>query len=265
MRDVPTKPDDAVMPHEAVISWSEDYKLFKSQQHVTFSGDSYDTWLSQFFWVFDLPRSKQSTADWVAANAKPVGEYYLYMREFPMWTLQASFPFAAAKWIREKLPMYDSRQIASYCHFDRVVHIPVMLSLRCDVEVWMSLTPNEVLTQRAQIRRARGRVGVAGLGMGWAVQRMLERRQVQHLTVVEKDAAILEYFGTPLKQTFGARLNLVHGDAYEQDWLEYDTVLWDIWPGMLDGYHDTAFQELRAACRRAGIVCEGWASWVPRS
>lgn len=259
------KPADVVLPHEQVVPWSEEYKLSKSQRSVTFSGDSYEHWVSQFSWVSNLTRSAEHTEKWVSVNAKAVGGYYLYLREFPMWTLQSVFPLLQLRWTRADLAMYNSKQTGYRCRFDRVVHIPVLVSLDPGFRVWMSLTPNEVITQRPQIRRAKGRVGVAGLGMGWAVQRMLERPQVQSLTVVERDVAILEYFGAPLKQMFGDRLNLVHGDAYEHDWFLYDVVLWDIWPGMLDGYYDDQFQYLRTQLRRAGIVCEGWAAWVPRS
>jgi len=263
------RPADAVEPHEVVIPWSESYKLARPGSSVTFSGDSYEAWLESFPWVTGLPRAAEQSTAWIQENAIAVGSYHVYLRQFPMWELSSTFPLSALRWRRARLAMFDARQSPSYCLFDRPVYIPIMLSLETSrlygsSQIWMSLTPNEIVTQRPQIRRAKGRVGVAGLGMGWAVQRMLERSQVRHLTVVEKDAAVLDYFGEPLRRMFGDRLTLVCDDAYLYNWTGCDTVLWDIWPNMVDGYYDRKFQELRTNLRSRGVTCEGWAAWTPR-
>jgi len=268
MRLVSTdKPADVLPPDEVVTEWSEQFRLAPRQKRVTFSGDSYESWLNEFSWVSELPKSAEHDKSWVVSNAVRVGAYYLYLREFPMWEPYGLLFFSDPRcWRRASLHLYDSRQRASFCSFDRVVHIPILLKVTdFGVKVWMSLTPNEVITQRAQIRLAKGRVGVAGLGMGWAVGRMLERRQVRHLTVVERDPDILQYFGEPLLQRFGDRLKLVCEDAYSHDWSRYDSVLWDIWPDMGDAYYDGRFQKLRAELRSQGITCSGWAAWSPRN
>src|SRR5262249_16334152 len=44
--------------------------------------------------------------------------------------------------------------------------VPENERVRCGA-VWMSLTPNEMLTQRSGIQRASGKVLIGGLGLGW--------------------------------------------------------------------------------------------------
>jgi hypothetical protein len=128
-------------------------------------------------------------------------------------------------------------------------------------QAWMSLTPMEVLSQRPGIKRGRGKVLVGGMGMGWFARKMLERQQVKHVTVVDKDPGVLEYFGNPLKDEFGDRLTLIHGDFYDQNANSFDSVLADIWPGIYDISCDKQFLKIAASHPNAW----GWGyKWIDK-
>lgn len=178
-------------------------------------------------------------------------------------TLSTVFSFLAHfEWHRSFLttPLSPTRHIR--IAFDGPVTIPILAKPgQTMLNPWMSLTPMEILTQRAQLRRAKGRVAIAGMGMGWLARRVLERKSVECLTVVEKDEAVLRHFGLTLQQQFGNRIVLVHGDAYEHDWSNYDVSLWDIWEKIGDAAWDSKFLKLRNQLRIAGRVCEGWTCW----
>lgn len=58
---------------------------------------------------------------------------------------------------------------------------------------WMSITPMEVFTQRAGLRRAKGHVVIAGLGLGWLFLRVAERKQVKKITVIEISEELIDW------------------------------------------------------------------------
>lgn len=116
-------------------------------------------------------------------------------------------------------------------------------------QVWMSLTPMEVMSQMPGVNRAFGKVLIGGLGMGWLTRRVLEKSDVDSVTQIEIDPAILHFFGAPLLQMFPEKLELIEGDVWEylnQIGAEsYDTILLDIWPMYVDARRDPNFKKLR--------------------
>lgn len=93
---------------------------------------------------------------------------------------------------------------------------------------WMSLTPMEILTQRGGLRRAKGHVVVAGLGLGWLLQRVSERKQVKQVTLVEISQELVDWL-LPNLNTNGTPINVVVGDARKLvPEMEADVALTDI-------------------------------------
>jgi len=90
----------------------------------------------------------------------------------------------------------------------RLRAVPV---LRLGGQVWMSLTPMEVQSGYMPIRLARGRVGTAGLGLGYFVQRALRKPSVEQVVVCELRREVLELYA----RTFGPhpKLELRHANA----------------------------------------------------
>jgi hypothetical protein len=65
-------------------------------------------------------------------------------------------------------------------------NVPV---LRLNGELWMSLTPMEVQSAFMPIHLAHGRVGTAGLGFGYFVQRVLQKSNVDRVVVYAQEVA----------------------------------------------------------------------------
>ena len=193
----------------------------------------------------------------VKTGGIPVGEWAFYLKRIPMWVTQTSWFFfrMSTQRVRGALDLYRGKSVAQVM-FSAPVDIPVL----CDSkgEPWMSLTPNEILTQRGQIRRTRGNVGVAGLGLGWATENILQRKQVKHCTVYERSADIIRVFGEPLLERFPDKLTIVNTDAYAVDWLQHDVAVWDIWKEFGDARWDRKFEQVKQDMSAAGKVCIGW-------
>lgn len=257
-------------PYEKnVLPWSESFVVPSSVRHndtVTIEAVSFQDWADKLFPELAILPATESNA--IDVPTIVVGDYRLYRRVFPMyhWSPGGFSGFfglpSRFEWHRSFLttPLSPTRHIR--ITFDAPVTIPILAKPgQTMLNPWMSLTPMEILTQRAQLRRAKGRVAIAGMGMGWLARRVLERKNVECLTVVEKDEAVLRYFGLTLQQQFGNRIVLVHGDAYEHNWSNYDVSLWDIWEKIGDAAWDSKFLKLRNQLRIAGHVCEGWTCW----
>ncbi len=135
-------------------------------------------------------------------------------------------------------------------------------------EVWMGLTPMEMMTQKAGIDRARGRCVVGGLGLGWFLSEIAAKPEVREIVVVERNPELLEWVAPRLEAKFPevkAKVRRwVAGDAYDyvakdlvrenfvsdrKRWAaESDTCyLLDIWPAFGDADHDMMFARLEAA------------------
>lgn len=245
-------------------SWSTDFVIPPKVRALTFDAAGYQTWadsivpeLAAFCPYVDEPRELTAAKNgrWLTDVKKyiPVGDHHiLFAYKIP--------PF-------EVLPVQLSAKRTILTAFDNIIYVPVLSEVRINSVLagphkllpWMSLTPLEVFTQRPLIRRARGKVGIAGIGLGWFAQQVLDRKCVSHVTIVEKNAAILEYFGKRLLAKYDARrLTLVHGDAYLHDWHAYDVSLWDIWPCVGDAAWDKEFLAICNGLRNKGRVCEGW-------
>lgn len=130
--------------------------------------------------------------------------------------------------------------------FTGPVHIPILAK---GSVTWMSLTPLEVYTLRTSLSVAYGHVLVAGLGMGWLTQKLLNTPGITKITQVELNPKILEFFGKPLKNSYGDKIELVHADVYEylgsKGLDEFDTFVFDIWPKIFDAREDEYFQEIK--------------------
>ena len=80
--------------------------------------------------------------------------------------------------------------------FDAEVVIPTLFDLGKQIpEPWMSITPQEIITQRPGIQRASGTVMVGGLGLGWFLRKVHDRDEVERVILVEKCQELLDWYG----------------------------------------------------------------------
>jgi len=99
----------------------------------------------------------------------------------------------------------------------------------------MSDTPAEARDLSPFVWRAKGNVLINGLGLGLLVQRLGNRPEVGHITVIEKSEDVLRLVRAHYEAMFGDRLTIIHGDAYE--WqppkgVRYNAVYHDIWDNL---------------------------------
>lgn len=109
-------------------------------------------------------------------------------------------------------------------------------------EVWMSITPLEVESQRIGIEATQGYVAIFGLGMGWAAAATALREAVTCVTVVEQDPEVIALHAeldvfSQLPAEARAKIHVEQGDAYAWQPSEpVDFLMPDIWlPIVSDG------------------------------
>lgn len=244
---LPTK----IFDYEKPIEFTEDFK-WPSTNSVTFIADSYNKWIRRVLPQFADLKSGLNN------HIQICPEFKFCLRPLPTWHLDAPYAFMKPRPTRSGLAIYKGIT-EKEARFDDIVNIPILYT---NTSTWMSLTPNEVFTLRGQIRRAKGNVGIAGLGLGWTARRILERKQVNKLVVCDINNDILESFGKPLKEEFGDKIELLNEDAYDIDWNKYDVSLWDIWKGFGDSGYDKKFKEIKDNVIKNGKFCIGWGQGI---
>jgi hypothetical protein len=134
--------------------------------------------------------------------------------------------------------------------FDTDVIIPALYQARDPDEPgtrrwnaapWMSLTPAELMTLRPGTRLAKGKVVIAGLGLGHQLIEVSKRLQVKRIVIVELDQELVDWILPVIKPHVRKPLDVIVGDAYDViPKLTADVALIDIFPGYGDGYRRVA-------------------------
>jgi len=114
---------------------------------------------------------------------------------------------------------------------------------------FMSLTPFEYLTLRAGTRLAKGRVVVAGLGLGHQLIEVSRRKQVKEIVLVEQSQSLVDFILPEVSRHLGpVPVQVIVGDAYqEMQSISADVALVDIFPGY--GGNDFEQDKLRRTCK----------------
>lgn len=232
---------------ERAVKWSEDLPHKKDGLDLVLDHVSYQAWVDEYVSWLGLQLK-------TGAVKKLDDEFAIQLRLLPFneWYYPSyggfMLSFAPAKRTKTRLSMFYGGRRSYSVTFDGDVY-PLMLVDQHN-KPWMSLVPNEVFTQRPGIKRAKGNVLIAGLGLGWLARKVLERPQVKHMTIVEKSRTIIDTFGKPFKDN--PKVTMICADVY--DYLkvshrrydanyktipaavaedsplqQYDSVLFDIW------------------------------------
>ena len=106
---------------------------------------------------------------------------------------------------------------------------------------WVSVCPSEIFSMTPDTDAARGNCLVLGLGLGYYPFIISGKKEVKHITIVEKSPEIIELFCTKLLPQFPQKekISVVHADAF--DYLSdtengrFDFCYADIWEGWIDG------------------------------
>lgn len=97
-------------------------------------------------------------------------------------------------------------------------------------DVVMSNTPMEIRTCQNFIERASGRVLINGLGLGMVLHAILQKSDVIHVTVIEKEQDVINLVAGSFAND--PRVEIIHADAFEYcppAGVTYNACWHDIW------------------------------------
>ena len=253
------------LEHMTRVDWDENMPFPKHNAVLT-DVKKFNKWVKeQCPWMKDVPVFGSASNEDVLENAVKLGTMRLVVKRTPRTVMRAMYSGMLFAPLRERpfsWSIYNSSKSLDL-FVDGIAYYPSLIDT--GTHSWdtvMAMTPNELFTLRPMVRRAQGNVVIMGLGFGWLAERVLQRKKVKHVTIVEKSAEILEYFGPRLKELYGDKLTLVGGDAYEHAWDDYDVALWDIWNDARPYSHK--FEQIREAMTNVGKVCVGWTYWADK-
>ena len=117
-------------------------------------------------------------------------------------------------------------------HHEDFVHMGRYARLKVNGEVMMTDSPMEKRTNLEVIERSRGRVLIAGLGLGMILRPILRKPEVTHVTVLERYQDVVDLV---LPSLAGDRkLEVIVADVFawkpNPDTPKYSTIYFDIWP-----------------------------------
>ena len=123
---------------------------------------------------------------------------------------------------------------------------------------WMTVTPNEIATMREPIAKSHGRVLTLGLGLGYFAFCASQKEAVESVTVVERDAEVIDMFRKYLLPQFpnAQKIEIVQTDAFE--YLEncqsdsFDYMFCDLWHDQSDGL--PMYLHLRRIDQQKGFI-----------
>jgi len=121
---------------------------------------------------------------------------------------------------------------------------------RLKTDLWMSHTPNEVMTLRPGTRLAKGHVVIGGLGLGYQLLEVAKKKSVKRITVIERGQELVDWL-LPLilaKLPREIQVDVVVGDVFEElPKLTADVALVDVWASMsgCQGYSPKSARGLR--------------------
>ena len=152
-----------------------------------------------------------------------------------------------------------------YVIFSDDVAIPMLIDLNRDAKgnpfdetvseanrvyfgnVWMSLTPNEMMSQRSGIAAGKGTAVIGGLGLGWFVRKVCEKECVERVIVVDVSQELLDWYGYDLCASFPKVADVICDDIYNQISRHGEDAVYllDIWPTHEGANSDRRFQRLK--------------------
>jgi len=209
---------------EEAVPWDESMKF---QKQLAIDGTTYD---AGRYTIFD--------SDTVPATAK-----LPEIEKQALWSPHRTFAY-----VNREYPALTRLQTAQgnregWVIFSTPVTIPILYEhRRGELKVWMSFTPMEVLTQKAAIRKATGDVLIGGLGLGYLLKRVAEKKSVKRIIVVEKSDELLDWYGRELceqvAEESGTPVEVICDDVLNQMGKHGDDVrhLVDIWPDYPNEY-----------------------------
>lgn len=125
---------------------------------------------------------------------------------------------------------YVNGKIKAYMHSYRgtFYNYPV---LKEGKKVWMAVTPMEIGGCFQAARMAKGKVGIVGLGLGYFVQQIIDKDNVEEVVVYEMSKEVIELYKMNLGTN--SKLKIVEEDAFNIKDESFDFFFVDIYQNRL--------------------------------
>ena len=126
----------------------------------------------------------------------------------------------------------------------------------------MSDTEGEMEDHEEAVRRAEGAVLIAGLGLGMVLQAVLDKPDVDHVTVIEKSEDVMRLVGPHYMDRYPGRFELIQADIFtwkppEAAWA-WDVAWFDVW----NTRNPDNLKEFTKLRRRFGRRCAWMGFWA---
>ncbi len=93
--------------------------------------------------------------------------------------------------------------------------------------IWMRLTPLEIQASYFAIRMAKGKVGVVGLGLGYVIEEMAKKPEVEEIVVYEISKEVIDLYYNNFPKN--SKIKILCGDAFEAESRKFDFFYADIY------------------------------------
>lgn len=93
--------------------------------------------------------------------------------------------------------------------------------------IWMRISPKEIQGSYEFIKITSGRVGIAGLGLGYVVQEISKKDEVKEIVVYEISQDVIDLYNNNFKDN--KKIKIIHGDAFKAKGEKFDFFFSDIY------------------------------------
>lgn len=107
-----------------------------------------------------------------------------------------------------------------------------ILELQGEERVWMRISPLEIESSYEFIKFAKGKVGVVGLGLGYVVQELAKKPEIDKIIVYEISKDVIDLYRKSFKTN--RKIKIIHGDAFKAKKEVFDYFYTDIYEYKLD-------------------------------
>ncbi len=225
--------------NEEEIKWLEREYLFKGVKCL--SPEEYLK--NPYFANIKIPQSKEENWDLGYQSYAPY-EGFIY---------------------RDLLLAGDYAEIPQIGYFDVNFSFPTVYE---NGREWMAIKPNEIETMKEPVEKAKGRVLVYGLGLGYFAYMVSQKENVESVCIVERDQGVINLFKKHILPQFPskAKITVVKMDAFEYAEKEmkkggYSYVFTDLWHDVSDGV------DLYVKMKKYEALCPNshFEYWIERS
>lgn len=102
-----------------------------------------------------------------------------------------------------------------------------ILELHGPDHIWMRLSPLEIQGSYFAIERAKGKVGIVGLGLGYVAEEMAKKEEVKEVIVYEINKDVIDLYYSNFKRN--NKIKIINIDAFEAKANDFDFFYSDIY------------------------------------